>query len=341
MNATFAIPGDLKTKTGGYIYDAEVIDASGGAIVPLELPHGFPFPTADELRIAQTKLSAVEGPLLIDGLAYGALPRDLIRALPRPPIALCHHPLGHEPGLDKATAARLVDQEIAALDEAAHIIVTSPATKGTLVSGFGQRPDRITVAVPGLKPAPVAMPDDGPPIILTVASLTRRKGHDVLINALARIRHLDWLAKLAGPTDRDGAVTAEVQSLIARHDLANRVHILHEQDEEGLNRLYAQASLFALPSRYEGYGMVFAEAMLRGLPVVACDTGAVAELVPPNAGKLVPVDDHIAFADALATVLGDQTLRRAMGAAARTHASQIDGWDGTWAIISTVLEAHS
>lgn len=338
MTFTFAIPGDLTTKTGGYIYDAKVIAASGGAARPLALPAGFPFPTAAELDETRATLMAAKGPLLIDGLAYGALPATLIDDLPHPIVALCHHPLGHEPGLAKDIAARLIAAERAALDRAAHIIVTSETTKRTLISDFGQKPDRITVAAPGLDRTRPARPGPGAPVILTVASLTHRKGHDVLIRALARIRKLEWTCLCAGPDDRDAAVTTALRAQITEADLTGRVHLIGPQSDEELDRLYARATIFCLPSRYEGYGMVFAEAMMHGLPIVACDTGAVADLVPRTAGRLVPVDDDAAMAAALTDLLHNPILRSSMGGRGRQHSMSMPGWDITWNTIKTVVE---
>ena len=91
--------------------------------------------------------------------------------------------------------------------------------------------------------------------------------------------------------------------------LAERVRCPGELDQAALDALYAQASVFALATRYEGYGMVFAEALVRGLPIVSCRTGAVPDTVPDGTGVLVGVDDGPAFAAALARLLDDPAHR--------------------------------
>ncbi|MEM7544278.1 MAG: glycosyltransferase family 4 protein [Pseudomonadota bacterium] len=334
----FAIPGDLTTKTGGYIYDARVIDASGGALVPVALPSGFPFPTAAELTETQATLAALPGPALIDGLAYGALSEGIITSLPFAPVALCHHPLGHEPGLERDIAERLIAMERHALALAAHTVVTSETTKRTLVDEFGLVPEAITVAPPGLDRAPPARAKAGPPLILTVASITPRKGHDVLVRALARIEDQDWTCLLAGPDDRNAATADALRAQIAAAEMKHRIHMIGPQSAEELDALYARATIFCLPSRYEGYGMVFAEAMMRGLPVVACDAGAVADLVPCTAGRLVPVDDDAALASAIGDLLRNPVLRTSMAQRGREFALSIPGWDATWRTIRTLME---
>jgi len=110
---------------------------------------------------------------------------------------------------------------------------------------------------------------------------------------------------------------------------------------EALDQAYAEADIFCLPSRYEGYGMVFAEAMMRALPIIACDAGAVAGLVPPRAGILTPVNDPDAMAEALEEVLEDAPFRAMMGDAGRKHALTIPGWDATWATIKSALTADT
>lgn len=345
--AAFAVPGEPSTPTGGYVYDARVLAAADGALAALRLPGGFPFPTAVELARTETALTGAAGPLLIDGLAFGALPVALIEAISAPIVALCHHPLGLEPGLAPAVAERLIQSERDALARAAHVVVTSAATKRTLTTDFAVPAERVTVAEPGLDRAePCAAFQSGAeaangrvPTILTVASLTPRKGHDVLIEALGRLGDRDWRARFVGPTDRDKAHGARIAARIDEAELGDRIEIVGPADARALEAEYRGADVFALPSRYEGYGMVFAEAMMRALPVVACRAGAVPDVVPQDAGTLVPVDDAAALAEALLTLLADPRRRLEMGARGRGHALTLPGWDATWAKIERVLRA--
>lgn len=337
----FAIPGDPETPTGGYVYDRKVIAASGGGLTPLRLPDGFPFPTDAELAATRAALATAAGPVLIDGLAYGALPADLIDGLPHRPVALCHHPLGLEAGLDEATSHRLIEAERAALSRAAHVIVTSEATKRTLLKDFGLAEADVTVAPPGLDRAPMAAFHSGeaiaPPIILTVASLIPRKAHDVLAEALTMVADRQWRAVWAGPDDRAVGWAAAIRKKIGARGLSDRIELVGAANAETLDQLYDKASVFCLPSRYEGYGMVFAEAMMRGLPVVACEGEAQREVIG-EAGRLVPVDDAKALASTLAAMLDDAAERRTIGAAGHARALAIPGWDATWAVIRAVLE---
>ena len=110
MAIVFAIPGDLTTTSGGYAYDRAIIAeaaALGADLRVLSLPGGFPNPGAAEIAATARTLAGVrsENVALIDGLAYGALPEEVIRAIAAPVVALCHHPLGLETGLLPEAAA--------------------------------------------------------------------------------------------------------------------------------------------------------------------------------------------------------------------------------------------
>ncbi|MEL7463925.1 MAG: glycosyltransferase family 4 protein [Pseudomonadota bacterium] len=340
MQAAFAIPGDLSTPTGGYVYDRRVIEASAGALTQVRLADGFPDPSEDDLRNAATALSALNGPALIDGLAYGAFPTALIDALPHAPIALCHHPLGLEAGLSAERAAALIENERAALARAAHVVVTSAATKRTLLADFGLNDAAVTIAPPGLDRAPPANPAAGPPIILTVASITPRKAHDVLIDALAALRDLHWRAVWVGPDDRAPDWAERIRARVAASGVADRIEMRGGCGPEELEERYGEASIFCLPSRYEGYGMVFAEAMMRALPIVAAETEAAREVIPTAAGRIAATGDAASLASALRAMLEDPSAREDAGRAGRAHALTLPDWSATWSIVKEVLEAH-
>jgi glycosyltransferase involved in cell wall biosynthesis len=107
-------------------------------------------------------------------------------------------------------------------------------------------------------------------------------------------------------------------------------------DDASLGAAYEAADLFVLPSRYEGYGMAYAEALSFGLPVLACGVGPVPDLVGREAALLVPPDDAGALAEALDLLLGDQRLRYRMSAAARRRGAALPRWEET---VSGLYEA--
>jgi glycosyltransferase involved in cell wall biosynthesis len=339
----FAVPGDPAQLTGGYVYArrlAEALPSAGWMAHPLRLPGGFPTPTADELHETRDLLSQLpsEAVVLVDGLAFSALPRALLDSFDLNYVALVHHPLAEESGLDTGQIAHFKKTEREALAEAAAVVVTSPHTAATLVRDYGVAREGLFIAEPGTDRAARAARQT-PPRLLTVATLTYRKGHDVLIEALAKLTDLAWSSVLVGSLARDPVVVRRVRDLIAQHRLQDRITIAGEMESAALNAAYAAADVFVLPSRHEGYGMVFAEALARGLPIVACAAGAVKDTVPEDAGLLVPPDDPTALADALRQVLTDAALRGVMSDAAWENGQRLPTWNDTAAQVSEALWA--
>lgn len=342
LRAHFAIPGDLGTPTGGYVYDAALMAAGGRVgldLIHLPLPGGFPSPDAAALASAAHTLGAVRGPILIDGLALGALDAAALDAISGPLIALVHHPLGLEPGLTEQRAAELVVSEGRALAKAARVITTSAETARDVASLFHIPMERISVAPPGVRRGPAANPSSGDPVILAVGSIIHRKGHDVLIRALDRIRDRRWLATFIGSRELEPDHARRIEAMIADLGLDGRIGLLGAQSAGALDAFYQAASIFCLPSRYEGYGMVFDEAMARGLPVVAARAGAVPDVVPNSAGILVAPEDDAALADALASLIDDPAARFRLAEGAARHGAALPDWTGAARIVREAIAA--
>lgn len=340
---TFAYPGDLNLNTGGYGYDRRVITGlseAGWTVSSLGLGSGFPRPSDSVKREAERRLSALpDGALIvIDGLAFGVLDdwaaqeSDRLRI-----VALVHHPLAFETDLDFAEQDRLRICESRALSFARHVVVTSSMTARDLEAAFGVPRSRLTVALPGTDPAQVSACNGDPAHIVCVASLIPRKGHEILVSALARISDLPWRATIAGSPDLSPQTAAALRQQIDGLELSDRIRLTG--DCRDARALMATADIFALASRFEGYGMVFAEALSQGLPIVACQAGAIPDVVPASAGLLVPVDDIDAFAGALRALIVDKPLHARMAAAARQAGAELPDWTRTAETISNTLAA--
>jgi glycosyltransferase involved in cell wall biosynthesis len=343
--AAFAIPGDLATRTGGYIYERRMLETLAELDQPMvhvELMPGFPHPSLRAARDAAEKLRAL-GPdsvLILDGLVFGSLETQVLESLRCPVVAMLHHPLGLEAGLPPDVAAGLIARETANLRHAAHIVVPSAHTRDILLADFGVAPGRISVAFPGFdrppEPAgPVTAAD--PPLILWVGLICARKWHDVLLDALARIADLDWQAAIVGMT-HDEAVRQALLAQRAALGLEGRVRFTGVLGATDLDRLYSQARVFALATRYEGYGMVLSEAQLYGLPIVTCAVGAVPQTVSAHEAFLTPPDHSPAFAAALARLLTEGDLHARMAGASRQAGQALPQWHDAARIMRDVLD---
>lgn len=328
-----AVPGDLMTLTGGYLYDRRLLAtlaSLGRDVRHIALPGTFPDPSPADQHSAAALLGAVPGdcPIIIDGLAFGVLDHGILSAVKAPVIALIHHPLAEESGLDRARREALYRSERDNLRLAAQVLVTSPHTARLLTSRYEVPSARITVARPGVDPPSGEAAAADPPLVLAVGIQVPRKGHDLLLRALAQITDRPWQASIVGAA-RDAQHAGELRRLAATPALAHRVRLTGCVDADELARLYRQASIFALATRYEGHGIVFDEAMVYGLPIVTCAVGAVPDTVAPGAGLLVPAEDCDAFAAALARLLDDAALRARLAAASTRAGSALPAWDDT------------
>lgn len=340
----FAIPGDLNLPTGGYTYDRRVL-----ALLPrlgvtarhLELPAGYPAPTAADLDATARAFAATpkDAVLMVDGLAYGAMPTDVIKQASCPIIALVHHPLCLETGLTDARTAELRASETAALALAQRVIVTSRTTAQTLIEGFAVLPDKLTIAEPGTDPAPRAPGSSGTLQLLAVGSVVPRKAYDILVRALERVATaVPWELTIAGATDRSPETTAALAAQIEASPLASRIRMIGGLSESALADVYARSDVLVLSSLYEGYGMVLTEALARGLPIVTTTGGAAAETVPDAAALKVPPADVDALARALERIIADAALRRRLSDAAWAFAqTSLPRWQDTAARVAAVI----
>ena len=337
------VPGDPGQRTGGYLFDARIVEelrGLGWTVTVTGLSGRFPLAdTAARASMAAALAALPEQALvMIDGLALGAVPDAVAAQADRLKlVGLVHHPLADETGLDDAQRERLLSSERQALALCDAIVVTSAFTARRL-QALDLTHDKATVIEPGverakLAPAALARRQTGrapeAETLLCVASLTPRKGQDLLIAALASLRHLPWRCRLSGSDARAPAFAAAVRDQIAQLDLDGRVEVTGERDAAELEADYRWASVCVLPSHYEGYGMVVTEALARGLPVIATTGGALTDTVPENTGLRVPPGDADALARALARWLSDENLRRRCTEAAIERRDHLPSWTGS------------
>lgn len=315
----FLSPGAPDQRTGGYLYDARILAglrALGVTVDTHVIPGQFPGPDPMSAEAALDLLRSLpDGSLVIvDGLLHASL-ADILPAESRrlTLVSILHHPLALESGLSESESQALLEAERRAVSGQRLIVVSSPMTARTLpLLAIGE--GRIAVVIPGTRPRP--RPErpkpDIPRRLLSVGTLTRRKGHDVLLQSLSALSKRDWTLDLYGSDQRDPEWVAHLRQMTHRLGLAERVHFHGEVGDAVLDEAYAAADLFILASRYEGYGMAFTEAISAGLPVVASGGGAVAETVPRGTGIVIGPDDILALTAAIASIMDAPVFYQAL-----------------------------
>lgn len=342
------IPGDWHTPTGGFVYDRRLVGALrelGWQVDVHRLDGGWPWPDATARSAAQAAVQALpDGRLLVaDGLACGVLP-ELVKAHARRLrwVPLVHHPLHLEAGLDDGARAQLHASETLALQFARRVLVTSASTRHDVVA-MGVPAERIVVIEPGTDAVPMidirpASAPRGPVQLLCVATLTPRKGHALLLQALTGLPELDWELHNVGSELRDPALAVQLRRLGEQPQLAGRVHWHGEVDTDSLRARYLAADVFVLASLHEGYGMAVAEALAHGLPVLASRAGALVHTVPADAGVHVPPGAVEPLRAALQQLIGDTALRARCAAGARTAAARLPRWEQQAVRFAALLE---
>lgn len=346
---TFVYPGDLETRTGGYRYNKRIVqglralnaESSPWQVDLVSLEGDYPFPDDAQQTTANEQFDAIaDGSLVVvDGLAFSVLPGVMEKhALRLKLIALIHHPLALETGLSEARAQRLKLLETQALACARHVITTSKLTADSLAD-YQVPADNITAVPPGTDSAPLASGSNSDSFnLLCVATLTQRKGHQVLFDALASLTHWPWKLCCAGSTERDQATYQAL--LIQRQKLAleERIIFVGEVDDDQLEAHYHQADVFLLPSYHEGYGMVLSEAIARGLPIICSDAGAMPQTVPKGAGLLVPPGDVASLSNALLTFMSNEQQHHLLRQAAVQARQHLRIWQQAVVEFSEVLK---
>ncbi len=312
----FAFPGSLDTPTGGYVYDRRMIRALrelGAHVEECALPTRFPWPTQADIAETLARLRAARGDVLVvDGLAYGALPDSALADLATPVVALVHHPLFLETGLSPDMSAALKQTEGAALRRAAAIVATSALTARVVRETFGVRD--VLVAEPGVDPAPrAAGAGDGVVDLLAVGAVSPRKGYDTLLRALAGVCGA-WRLTIVGARDRAPDCARTLDRLVDEFGLRESVVFSGALEEAALAAAYARADVFVHPAFLEGYGMALAEAVARGLPILASAEAAAAGAAEGAGLVTAPAGDVTAFAAALGRLVADEEWRTRLAA---------------------------
>ena len=322
--------------SGGNVYDRELataLRALGVDVVESLVAGRWPRASAvSDSALVRALAEVPDGDLvLVDGLVGLGCPHALEDEQRRLPIwLLVHLPLGLEDGATPQTRA---DERRALL--AAHGIVTTSAwTRRWLLATYALDPERVHVAHPGVRPAPLATGTPHGGHLLTVGAVVPAKGQDVLMAALAELADLLWVARIAGPVDRAPSFVSRLRGDADEVRLAMRVRLDGPLTPTELAAAYAAADLLVLPTRLETYGMVVTEALAHGIPVVASDVGGVAEALgtAPDGrlpGVLVPPGDQAALAAALRRWLTEPAWREDLRGAARARRDELTGWSET------------
>ncbi len=313
----FFVPPSLETAGGGSAYNRHLIAALRGL--------GCRVATSAVANGAEARQgwAALAGPAVgvIDGMVLRHFDAGAGASwLDGRAAALVHHPTAlAEPA--ERDLIRAAERRV--LPRLGRVVATSKGVGARLVAEFGVSARRLRVVVPGLADLPRS-PGSGQATchILSVGRLAPRKGHDVLLRALARLPDLDWRLTIAGDSHGEAAWAEELGTLAAGLAIGHRMELLERPAGAALEQLWETADLFALASRRETTGIAVAEALRRGVPVAI--TGCDAP--PRDAGASCQPEDDAALSLCLRRMIFDRALRQHMSETAWTAGQSLPGW---------------
>jgi glycosyltransferase involved in cell wall biosynthesis len=346
--------GSLKTISGGYLYDRKLVEylrRQGDEVEVISVPwHSYSRALLDNLSpTLLERLSAASFDLLLqDELVHPSLFRlnyRLRRRVSYPQVAIVHHLRCCEvrPAWQNGLYRRVERQYLASMDG---FIFISQATKAAVENlAGGDRP--AVLAQPGGDNVPgdasweevlkrAVAP--GSFRIIFVGNLIPRKGLHTLLQALASLPGKDWLLTVVGNPEFDPPYARSIRRQIDILGLADRVTLLGTLVGEELGRHLQQSHLLAVPSSYEGFGIVYLEARRFGLPVIAGDAGGPKEIVRHGVdGFLAPPGDAAALARCLKALLENRDLLVQMSLAALAAAASQPTWESSAAKVRQFL----
>lgn len=354
----FIVPGRLDRLTGGSIYDRRVVDhlASLGVRVDVaSLPDLSYLAGAIAGLVAgpylSTQLLARRYDLVItDSWAHTtlflfALFCRLTRKR-RPPVVMIVHQLRSveiKNGAGRFLAGAVERHALSSVDS----IITVSRFMRDRVERFIGSQIHVTIAPPGCDSLEATAPvmektardsSRDPLRLLFVGNCMRRKGLDYLVAALSLLKDVDLKIDVVGSLEYENDYYRDLLRESKRVGVEDKITFHGRVSDSRLSRFYARADLFVMPSLYEGFGIVYAEAMRAGLPIIATDSGPALEIVEAGGNAIVVrAADPAALAGAIRELATDSQKRERFARRSLELAAQLPTWEAMCERVSAVL----
>jgi glycosyltransferase involved in cell wall biosynthesis len=337
MRVGLTVYGSMETRSGGFRYDRRLVEglrAAGDTVEVVELPwRRYPRGLLDNLSSAlRDRLTIDVDVMLQDELAHPSL-AVTNRRLSYPVVSVVHHLRSSErrrlTPLYRAVERRYLD----AVDGA---VCNSHATRETVTELGALAAGDTVVAPPAGDHFEPTVSDDliaarareGPLQVVFVGAITPRKGLLGLVDALARVE-TDWDLTVVGRR-ADETYLRTVREAVGQAGVEESVRILGEQPDDALADIFRESHVLAVPSRYEGFGLVYLEAMGFGLPAIGTTAGGAGDVISHgDTGYLVAPGDRESLVDSLAGLGADREMLARMGQAARRRYERHPDWAET------------
>ncbi len=270
----FLYPGNINTKTGGYIYAKNILQRAKAInfnLKAIKLSENYPFQKNNDIKTLKNILDKLsdDSVLVFDGLIYETIDK-IIGDLKRfKIIALIHHPLYLE--FKNKLSKYFFKQAMQLYPKANKIIVTSNETKNLITQKFKINKQKIQIVEPGIeKLKKIKFKKDKNINLLSVGSIIERKNYQYLIKELRFIDNVKL--KIVGDTTRENKYYNKLQNIISNYGLEEKISFYSNISTKLLSELYSQCDFYISVSRYEGFGMSLANALQQNKKIITFKT---------------------------------------------------------------------
>ena len=278
---TFFYPGNINQKTGGYIYENNILKFSKKNKYPInfiELSSNFPNPNIQDIENLNKITNNIKSDniLIFDGLVLEGLHKSINILDHFKIIALIHHPLYLE--FNGKKSEEFFKRAIKIYKKIDYFIVTSHNTKKLLSKTFKIKSSKISIVEPGIEKFKKYKKISSPKVkLLTCGSIIERKKYDYLINEIKNIDNIQL--NIVGDVSRENKYANKIKNIINNNNLENKVILHGKISQVKLEKLYSNCDFYISTSEYEGFGMSLANAALSKLPIISYKTSTIEKTI--------------------------------------------------------------
>ena len=278
---TFFYPGNINQKTGGYIYENNILKFSKKNKFPInfiELSSNYPNPNIQDIKNLYKITNKIKSDniLIFDGLVLEGLHKSMNIFNNFKIIALIHHPLYLE--FNGKKSEEFFKRAIKIYKKIDYFIVTSHNTKKLLSETFKIKSSKISIVEPGIEKFKKYKKIPSKKIkLLTCGSIIERKKYDYLINEIKNIDNIQL--NIVGDVSRESRYTNKIKKLISNNNLKNKVILHGKISQVKLENIYSICDFYISTSEYEGFGMSLANAVLSKLPIISYKTSTILKTI--------------------------------------------------------------
>ncbi len=345
MKIAKLIMGDVNRLTGGYLHERKLVEylrvkgVEVDVISIREVPYPYLFHLFSNLFLILRFFRRGYDFVLEDEMAHPALFlfNFWLKYVKRTKIVVIVHLLWWKAAKGgEAHFARYVEKIML---KSAHLIIANSKHTKEEIKGMGIPGEFIEVVYPGFD-LPLEEKREkgvyhthtynryGQLKLLSVANCSPLKGLDTLIEAIHLLDNPKITLEVVGNDNFDPIYCKRIKEKVLACKLEKRVIFHGVIEPKILSGFYSEADIFVLPSLYEPFGIVFAEAMSFGLPIIATRVGGIPELVEDEGnGFLVPPGDVDLLADAIDNLSSDAELRERFGRRSYEKSRKLNTWE--------------